>query len=89
MGNQHQQVDQCLIPVALDFVVFEEDVDPEHSESLVDDVVSLDLVEARVAGSIQLGLEGNQSQPAGSFAIKLVELGVQSLHHYASTIRSI
>lgn len=51
MRDQHQHIDEHFVSRTLDFEVFEEHVDPEDLECLVDDILSVDRLESLVAWS--------------------------------------
>lgn len=86
MGEQHQHVDQYLVACALDLEVFEEDVDAEDLEGLVNYILLVASLEALTGRTVQLGPEGDEGQSASRSALPVVEFGVQSLRADIITI---
>ena len=86
MGEQHQHVDEYLVTSPLDFEVFEEDVDAEDLEGLVNNILLVGALEALVGRTIQLGAEGDEGQSTDSATLPVVEFRVQSLCADINTI---
>jgi hypothetical protein len=86
MREQHQHVDEYLVACALDLEVFEEDVDAEDLEGLVNYILLAASLEALIGRTIQLGAEGDEGQPAGSATLPVVEFRVQRLRADIITI---
>ena len=89
MRDEDEQIDERLIPVPLDLIVLKQHIDPEDSESFVDDVFSLLSPKALSGGPVELGFEGNEPKTTCGFAVEVVELGVEGLRLSTNTIRYI
>ena len=61
---------------ALEFIVFEEDVDPKEPEDLVDDILSVFCLKGLAGWSFHLGPEGYEGHSASHSAFIIIELGV-------------
>ena len=83
MGEEDKHIDEHLIASALDLEVFEEHVDAEILEGLVNNVVSVDRLEGLTSRTIKFGLKGNERHAACHSALEVVVarvLGLSMLH---------
>ena len=62
---------------ALEFIVFEEDVDPKEPEDLVDDILCVFCLKGLAGWCFHLGPEGDEGHSASHSALVIIELGVQ------------
>lgn len=72
MRDQHQHIDKHFVSRALDLEVFEEHVDPEDLECLVDDILSVDRLEGLVAWTFQFGLERHKRQATRDSSLEVI-----------------
>ena len=88
VGEKHKKINKYFVSGPLDLEVFEEHIDSENFEGLVDDVLPSDGLEAGAAGPIEFGSDLDDGQPAGESSFEvLVELAVQSLDIWIFTMR--
>ena len=86
--EKHQKINKHFVSRPLDLEVFEEHIDSENFEGLVDDVLPSDGLETGAAGPIEFGSDLDDGQPAGESSFEvLVELAVQSLDIWIFTMR--
>jgi hypothetical protein len=89
MGEQHEYVNHDFIACALNLEIFEENVNAEHLEGFINDILLVGCLEALVGWTFQFRPEWNEGHPASCPTLPVVTLRVECLNPYIVTIFSL